>query len=96
MLWESLMRRHVGSRKSPAPPDQCRTPNAGHLDIHRDSKRVLMTITHQGALWEVNPETGAVEWEYIYVHPGKKGRREPIYTAKYVYQAGFLTEREKS
>ncbi len=71
-------------------PDLCRTLNCGHLDVHRDGNRVLMTVTRSGALWEIDLRTGQVVWEYLYVHPNKAGNRIPINTAKYVDSPSFL------
>jgi hypothetical protein len=73
-----------------ATPDLCRTLNSGHLDVHRDGHHVLMTVTHQGTLWEIDLRTGEVLWEYIYVHPHGNGRRVGIHTAKYAYDPAFL------
>lgn len=77
-------------------PDTCRTKNSGHLDVHRDGNRVLMALTNQGAVWEVDPRSGELLWEYLYVHPHDDGTRRAIFTAKYVYEARFLTEGEES
>ena len=67
---------------------------AGHLDLHRDRKRVLMAVCEQGVVWEVDLPSGRVLWEYIYVHPNEDGKREEIETAKYVYNASFPFNRE--
>ena len=75
-------------------PDRCYTEMAGHLDLHRDGKRVLMTVCEQGVVWEVDLHRGNVLWEYIYVHPNENGKREEIETAKYVYNASFPFNRE--
>ena len=70
-------------------PELCYTVNAGHLDVNRNGHSVLMTLTHHGALWEIDARTGEVTWEFIYVHPNEGGGRQPLYTAKYVYNASF-------
>ncbi len=75
-------------------PDKCYTEMAGHLDLHRDGKRVLMTVCEQGVIWEVDLETSEVLWEYIYVHPNESGKREELETAIYVYDADFPMNRE--
>lgn len=73
-------------------PDLCRTVNSGYLDVHGDSRRALVTLTHEGAVWEVDLDTGEVTWEYIYVHPGADGKRQPIGAACYVDpDAAFLS-----
>ena len=70
-------------------PDRCFTKGSGHLDLHPDRKRVLMAVTGQGVVWEIDLQQGKVLWEYIYVHPHKKGERMQILTAKYVHETEF-------
>lgn len=71
-------------------PDSCRTINSGHVDIPWGSKHALVTVTHEGAIWEVDLETGEVEWEYIYAEPGTGGERRMILCSKYVDDLSFL------
>lgn len=71
-------------------PDDCRIANSGHLDVHSDGRRVLLTNAHDGALWEIDLRTGETLWEYIYVHPNEDGVRKSFQTAKYVYEPTFL------
>lgn len=61
---------------------------AGHLDINGDGTAVLMAVTHQGTIYEVDAETGDLLWEYICVDPSNKELKS-IYTAKYCYDASF-------
>ena len=85
---------HMPTRLFPrdgvATPDDCRIANGGHVDIHRDGKRALLTVSHDGAIWEIDLPTGKVLWEYIYVHPHEGGIRQGLQTAKYVYEPSFL------
>lgn len=71
-------------------PDLCRTTNSGHLDLHRDGKHALFSVSHEGALWEIDLETGKVEWEYIYAQPNSGESRQMIGPTKYVYDLAFL------
>ena len=82
-------------RPGVAMPDLCRTLNSGHLDVNRDGNRVLMAVAAEGTLWEIDLCTGKVLWEYIYVHPNGDGTRQPINTAKYVYNPTFLHDTEQ-
>lgn len=88
--FETGLSKTVFPRAGVPMPDLCRTINSGHLDIHEDGKHVLVAVTHEGAAWEVDLESGQVDWEYIYVHPGGDGTRQKIGTAKYVYDLAFL------
>jgi hypothetical protein len=72
------------------PPGLCYTLYNGHLDINRDGRRALLSISGEGTIWEIDLHTGEVLWEYVYVHPGGDGVRQEIRTAKYMYEAGFL------
>jgi hypothetical protein len=65
-------------------PDLCRSVNSGCLEMHQDGRHALMTITHEGTLWEVDLETGKVVWEYIYVDELGTGTRQLIGSAQYV------------
>lgn len=71
-------------------PDQCCVLTGGHLDVSHDGSRVLMATSGVGTVWEIDPHTGKVLWEYIYVHPNGDGSRQAISTAKYVYTPSFL------
>lgn len=76
---------------APAPmPDRCRTANSGHLDIDHQRQCALLTITHAGALWEVDLQTGEVLWEYIHVDSEGQGKRQLIGLSKYVTDLSFL------
>lgn len=69
-------------------PDRCRTINSGHLDVHSDQKRALLAVTHEGAVWEIDLQTGETLWEYIYVDSATATRGR-IGSAKYVAQYPF-------
>jgi hypothetical protein len=71
-------------------PDLCRTVNSGYLDIHSTEQFALMTLSHEGAVWEIDLQKGEVVWEFIYANP-KTGKRELVGSAQYVVN-GFLTE----
>ncbi|MGQ0635081.1 MAG: arylsulfotransferase family protein [Planctomycetaceae bacterium] len=71
------------------------SPRGGHLDIHRDRRRVLVVLMESGAIWEIDFESGKVVWEYVYVQPvqdrpnaSDNGRRN-ILSAQYVYRPSF-------
>jgi len=55
------------------------TKTAGHLEI-ADERRVIVALSEEGNLWEVDIATGEVLWEYVYVDPATH-RRKPLYTA---------------
>ena len=82
-------------RSGSTPPEPFASKFAGHIDISRDNRRALVTLTHSGAVWEIDLENGEVPWEYVYTHPQKPGRRRNIYTAKYVYDVTFPMNRDK-
>lgn len=71
-------------------PDLCRTVNSGHLDVHRNRNLALFSVSHEGTIWEIDLETGKVEWEYIYAQPEVEGGRQMIGPTKYVYDLSFL------
>lgn len=65
-------------------PDLCRTANSGNLEISQDQRFALLTVSHEGAIWEIDLETGEVVWEFINVRNDGSGKRESIGVAKYV------------
>jgi len=69
---------------------------AGHIDINDDQKRMLVSWTHQGLVWEIDIESGEVLWEYINTHPvGSAFGRIPVYTATYVNKLDFPLNKGK-
>jgi len=67
---------------------------AGHIDVHADQKRMLVSWTHQGLVWEIDMESGEVLWEYLNTHPVSNFfGRIPVYTATYVYKLDFPLNR---
>jgi len=69
---------------------------AGHIDVHADQKRMLVSWTHQGLVWEIDIESGEVLWEYINTHPVENlFGRLPVYTATYVNKLDFPLNRGK-
>lgn len=70
-------------------PDQFFTKFAGRIDVNPDGRRVLVTLTHLGSIWEVDLETGEAPWEYAYAHSQNPGVRRVIFTAQYVHDANF-------
>lgn len=86
----------VFPRPSQSLPGKFSTQMAGHLDVHEDGRRVLVALTDQGAIWEVDLRSGKVLWEYLYVHPNQDGHRQPLLTAKYVYPHSFPFHDERN
>jgi outer membrane protein assembly factor BamB len=63
---------------------------AGYIDVNADQKRMLVSWTHQGLVWEIDIESGEVLWEYLNTHPVDNSfGRLPVYTATYVYKLDF-------
>lgn len=71
------------------------TGKAGHIDIHPDGRRALVTITRQSKIWEVDLTSGRVLWEYIHAHHDEQGRYLGILTAEYCYRADFPLNRQE-
>ncbi len=80
-------------REGIAMPDLCRTANSGHLELHQNGRLALFSVSHEGAIWEVDLETGKVEWEYIYAEPDGDRNRQMIGPSKYVYDLSFLSSK---
>ena len=55
--------------------------SAGHLDLCADESKVLMAVSGQSRVLEIDLATRDVVWEYQ--HPGE------LYTAKYCYNTSF-------
>lgn len=74
-------------------PDLCRTVNSGHLEISADGRYALMTLTHQGAAWEIDLESGQVVWEYIHMQHDELGKPQRILgSARYIGHPTFLKD----
>ncbi len=71
-------------------PDVCKTTYSGHLDISPDGRHVLMCVTNAGAIWEVDAQTGQVNWEYLLNDPDRPGVRANIGYACYLENMDFL------
>ncbi len=66
------------------------TETAGHLDIHPNGHRLLLALTHQGLVQEIDLSSGTILWEFIHGDKNKEGPLlHPIYTAKYVFGVVF-------
>lgn len=70
------------------PTDPVLSRASGHLDLNRQGDAVLMTVTYQSRVLEVDLDDGTVLWEYSFVDPVTK---EPVLlqTAKYCYDVEF-------
>lgn len=63
---------------------------AGYIDVHPDRRRVLVSWTHQGLVWEIDMESGEVLWEYVNTHPVEdRYGRISVYTATYADKTDF-------
>lgn len=64
---------------------------AGHLEIHSSEKRMIVSWTHRGLVWEIDVESGEVIWEYVNTHPldDNKFGRISIYSSLYAEHAEF-------
>ncbi len=64
---------------------------AGHVDVSDDGRRILVSWTHQGLVWEIDVETGEILWELVNSHPiGERTGRISVYTAKFVSNMNFV------
>jgi len=72
-------------------PGKLRSQTAGHIDVHRDGERMLVTVAKESRIWEVDIKTGNILWEYRYT-----AMPQGIYTAKYVYDPSFAMNRTKN
>jgi len=70
---------------------------AGHIEVHPDQQRMLVSWTHQGLIWEIDIESGEVLWEAVNTHK-TNGRhaRVSVYTSFYVHDVNFPMNRGKS
>jgi hypothetical protein len=66
---------------------------AGHLDVRPDDKAVLMAVTNQATLLEVDLVSREVLWKYQFADTS--GKKRDIYTAKYIYDVGFELNQTK-
>lgn len=69
-----------------------RTTTAGHIDLDAANDRALVTLTDQGAVWEVDLMSGKVLWEYVYAYDGERR----LFGAQYVDEVSFPMNVEKS
>ena len=69
------------------------TRTAGHLDLRPDGKAVLMAVTHQSRVYEIDPASGRLLWEYLCIDPATR-RALPVYSAKYVYDVPMPLNQE--
>jgi hypothetical protein len=64
--------------KQPLPQNrQFFTEYAGHIDVHPQGHRALVSVTEAGKLWEIDLSTGKLLWEYEKLfnaehYPGRK------------------------
>lgn len=82
--FQSGLPRTIFPREHVEMPDLCRTANSGNLEISKDQRFALLTVSHEGAIWEIDLETGEVIWEYINVRGDGSDKRLAIGVAKYV------------
>ena len=68
---------------------------SGHLDLSPDQSRVLMAVTEQSMILEVDTQTGELLWEYRFVDPDTQ-KPQPIHTAKYCYDVAFEMNQTES
>jgi hypothetical protein len=85
---ETRMSRTIFPKSDSQSPPLVHSGTAGHLDINKAGDAVLMAVTHQKIIYEVDLETGEVLWEYVCVDPANRVLR-PIYTARYCYDVSF-------
>jgi hypothetical protein len=81
-----------------------KSETAGHLDVSRDGRRALVSVTHQGRIVEIDVESGAPLWVYDNTHDiapfleasrmarDHAGARFATYGAYYVDEPDFLVE----
>jgi hypothetical protein len=68
---------------------------SGHLDLSPDQNTVLMAVTEQAMILEIELRTGKVLWEYRLVDPDAH-RPRPINTAMYCYDVSFELNQPES
>jgi hypothetical protein len=61
--------------------------SCGYLDLNRNESAVLMAVTRQDTLFEIDPDSGEILWEYQYADTS--GENRPLFTAKYCYDVAF-------
>lgn len=61
---------------------------SGHLDLSPDQSRVLMAVTMQSMILEIDLQSGELLWEYRFVDSGTQ-MPQPIHTANYCYDVTF-------
>jgi hypothetical protein len=76
--------------KMPLPSREFFSPTGGHIDIHPSGKRMLVSFSQRGIVWEIDTTTGEILWEFINTHSvnGQPGRVD-VYVAKYVDNISF-------
>lgn len=54
----------------------------GHIEIHSEQERMLVSFSKKGIVWEIDIESGEVLWELVNTHPidGKPGRVSVFFT----------------
>jgi hypothetical protein len=79
--------------------------SGGHIEVHKNGKRVLVSLSRQGRLVEADLESGQIVWEFVNTHDisnlyddqannGKKIARFDTQTATYVYDIAFPVNHE--
>jgi hypothetical protein len=69
--------------RAPLPQNrQFFTEYVGHIDVHPQGHRALVSVTETGKLWEIDLSTGELLWEYEKLfnaehYPGWKGSLKP-------------------
>lgn len=66
----------------------------GHLDLHPEKKAVLMTLSYQSRIFEIDLNNGQLLWEYTFGEPELEF--PGIATAKYCYDVSFPMNRSET
>lgn len=69
------------------PASRVYSKSAGFIDIGRERKTALMSVTNQGRLLEIDLATALPRWEYQFVEEGVK--RPNLFCARYIYNVSF-------
>lgn len=70
-------------------PESMCTMNSGFIDLSRDGKRALVSLSLSGVVWEVDLESSQVRWEMIAGNPRSSSYRMVVGCAKYVNVSPF-------
>lgn len=76
--------RVIYPTKEQLPPELMETADCGYIDLSRDGKRALVSITHAGTIWEINLQSGKLNWELVAGVQGALNSRLKVGCAKYV------------